>query len=315
MVFTEYNQNGKIYSVDIICERGMGVSGWVMETRKPYISNNIEGDPHILPYLQKTFTFYNLVNIPIFNRQGELIGCFELHNKANQRPFSDNDITMLQGLAASAAVALDNAQMLVERQQAEESLRESEQRLGAILIKPQWVWHRLGVDGKWLLVNQKLCDIVGYTSQELLQQTFQDITHPDDLNISLQYLQQMMAGEIQTYSLEKRYVCKSSLPIWIHLTASIVRNSSGEPQYFIVIVEDISTRKTTEEERQKLVSLIENSSDFIALASMTGEVLYVNEAGKQLVGLDNKDEVKTMLVLDYLMEENRVEYLEKIVPY
>ncbi|MBD2014584.1 PAS domain S-box protein [Microcoleus sp. FACHB-53] len=314
MVFTEYNQNGKIYSIDITCERGMGVSGWVMETRKPYISNNIESDPHILPYLQKSFTFYNLVNIPIFNRKEELIGCFELHNKANQRPFSDNDITMLQGLAASAAVALENAQMLVERQQAEKALRESEQRLGAIFNQAAVGIAQVGLDGKWLLVNQKLCDIVGYTSQELLQQTFQDITHPDDQNISLKYLQQMMAGEIQTYSLEKRYICKNSLPLWINLTASIVRDSSGEPQYFIVIIEDISARKTTEEEHKKLVSLIENSSDFIALASMTGEVLYVNEAGKQLVGLDSNDEVKSTLVLDYLMEDNRVEYLEQIVP-
>jgi PAS domain S-box-containing protein len=314
MVFTEYNQNGKIYSVDIAFERGMGVSGWVMETRKPYVSNNAESDPNVLPYLQKAYAFYNLVNIPIFNRKGELIGCLEIHNKANQRPFSDNDITMLQGLAASAAVAIEHAQMLVERQQAEKALRESEQRLGAIFNQAAVGMAQVGLDGKWLLVNQKLCDIVGYTSQELLQQTFPDITHPDDLSISLKYLQQMIAGEIQSYSLEKRYISKTSLPIWINLTASVVRNSSGEPQYFIIIVEDISVRKTTEEERQKLVSLIENSSDFISLASMTGEVLYVNEAGKQLVGIDNNDEVKTTLLLDYLMEDKRVEYLEQIVP-
>lgn len=314
MVFTEYNQNGKIYSVDITCERGMGVSGWVMETRKPYVSNNIESDSHILPYLQKTFTFYNLVNIPIFNRQRELIGCFELHNKANQRPFSENDLTMLQGLASSAAVALENAQMLVERQQAEKSLRESEQRLAAIFNQAAVGIAQVGLDGKWLLVNQKLCDIVGYTNQEFLQQTFQDITHPDDLSISLKYLQQMMAGEIQNYSLEKRYICKNSLPIWINLTASVVQNSSDEPQYFIVIVEDINERKTTEQERQKLISVIENSSEFIGLASIMGEVLYVNKAGKQLVGLDNNDEVKTTFILDYLIEENRIDYLEEIVP-
>ncbi|AFZ21312.1 PAS domain S-box protein [Allocoleopsis franciscana] len=314
MVFSEYNQNGKIYSVDITYERGMGVSGWVMETRKPYVSNQAESDPNVLPYLQKAFTFYNLINIPIFNRKGELIGCFELHNKAKQRPFSDNDITMLQGLAASAAVALENAQMLVERQQAEKALRESEQRLAAIFNQAAVGIAQVGLDGKWLLVNQKLCDIVGYTSQELLQQTFQDITHPDDLSISLKYLQQMSAGEIQDYSLEKRYVGKNSLSIWINLTASVVRDLSGKSHYFIVIVEDISERKTTEEERQKLVSLIENSSDFISLASMTGEVLYVSEAGKQLIGLDNNEEVKTTFILDYLMEEDRVEYLDQIVP-
>ncbi|MEL6911684.1 MAG: PAS domain S-box protein, partial [Cyanobacteria bacterium J06598_4] len=97
-------------------------------------------------------------------------------------------------------------------------------------------------DGKWLRVNQKLCQIIGYPKDELLQKTFQDITHPEDLNNDLKYVRQILAGEIPTYSLEKRYIRKDGANIWINLTVSLVRNSDGEPDYFISVIEDISNR-------------------------------------------------------------------------
>lgn len=203
---------------------------------------------------------------------------------------------------------------ITDRKRAEEALRASEQRFRAIFNQAAVGIAQIGIDGQWLVVNQKFCEIVGYTREELLQQTFQDITHPDDFSVSLEYVKRMIAGEIGTCSLETRYICKAAFPVWINLTASIVRNFSGEAEYFIAIVEDISDRKRTEEERQKLISLIENSSDFISLASMEGKVLFVNEAGQKLVGLDRNNEVKEMVILDYLMEEDWVEYLDRILP-
>ncbi len=107
-------------------------------------------------------------------------------------------------------------------------------------------------DGRWLRVNPRLCDIVGYTAQELLTRTFQDITHPDDLDADLEYVRRMLAGEIPTYSMEKRYVRKDGSLVWINLTVSLVRWPTGEPDYFIAVIEDISDRRRAEEElRQK----------------------------------------------------------------
>ena len=97
-------------------------------------------------------------------------------------------------------------------------------------------------DGRWLRVNQKICDILGYGKLELLQKTFQDITHPDDLQLDLEYVEQMLSGEIGTYSMEKRYIRHNGAIIWINLTVSLVRTSQGEPDYFISVVEDISDR-------------------------------------------------------------------------
>lgn len=106
-------------------------------------------------------------------------------------------------------------------------------------------------DGKWLRVNQKLCQIVGYTKEELLQKTFQDITHPEDLDTDLEYVRQMLSGKIDTYSMEKRYIRKDSNLVWINLTVSLVKKSNGEPDYLISVVEDISDRKQLEFSLQK----------------------------------------------------------------
>ncbi|MBR8836641.1 MAG: PAS domain S-box protein [Stigonema ocellatum SAG 48.90 = DSM 106950] len=105
---------------------------------------------------------------------------------------------------------------------------------------------QLSIDGKWLLVNEKLCDIVGYTKEDLLSRTVQDITHPDDIYAHLEYVRQMLAQEIQTYSMEKRYIRKDSSYVWINLTLSLVPQPEGEPKYFVATVEDISERKQAE---------------------------------------------------------------------
>ena len=103
-------------------------------------------------------------------------------------------------------------------------------------------------DGHWLRVNQKLCDIVGYTRSELLQLTFQDISYPEDLDADMVKVQQMLAGEIPTYTIEKRYIRKNGSLIWIQLTVALARGTKNEPGYFISIVEDINERKLLEEQ-------------------------------------------------------------------
>ncbi|MEA5516157.1 PAS domain S-box protein [Nodularia sp. UHCC 0506] len=144
---------------------------------------------------------------------------------------------------------------ITERQRIENALRESERQFRAAFHQAAVGIAHVGTNGQWLLVNQKLCDIVGYTSQELELLTFQDITHPDDLDIDLNYVNQVLAGEIENYSLEKRYFRKNGAIVWVNLTVSLMRESSGEPNYFISVVEDISDRKQSQKQIQ--ASLLE----------------------------------------------------------
>ncbi len=102
------------------------------------------------------------------------------------------------------------------------------------------------LEGRFMMVNQKFCNITGYSSSEVLNLTFKDITHPDDLHENLEYTRKLLNGEIQNFSMEKRYIQKRGSVIWINLTASLVRTSKGEPNYFIAVMEDISKRKSVE---------------------------------------------------------------------
>jgi len=143
-------------------------------------------------------------------------------------------------------------QITRHRQAEEEALQKSEERFRATFNQAAVGIAHVGTDGKWLLVNQKLCDLVGYTHKELQSLTFQDITYPDDLDADLEYFRQLLANEIQTYSMEKRYIRQDTSLVWINLTVSLVRDPWGEPKYFISVVEDIYDRKQAEQQIKEL---------------------------------------------------------------
>ncbi len=124
----------------------------------------------------------------------------------------------------------------------------------------------VGADGRWLRVNDKLCAIVGYSREELLKSTFQDITHPDDLETDLDHLQQMLAGSIETYSIEKRYLREDRSVVWVNLTVSLTRTADGAPRHFISVVEDISARKHDEEALRVSEARLETGADLAGLA-------------------------------------------------
>lgn len=111
----------------------------------------------------------------------------------------------------------------------------------------------VGLDGSWLRVNERLLETLGYAHEELLQITFQDITHPDDLETDLDLLRALIAGEISHYQMEKRYFRMDGELIWANLTVGLQRSPDGEPDFCISLVEDISKRKADEEHLQTLI--------------------------------------------------------------
>ena len=140
-------------------------------------------------------------------------------------------------------------------------LRESEERFRATFDQAAVGIAHVAPNGKFLRVNQKLCEIVGYSADELMALTFQELTHPQDLDADLENVRRVLAGHIKTYSLEKRYYRKDGSIVWINLTVSLVRDDAGDPKYFISVIEDISWRKTAEEqlrsERKLLTKLLD----------------------------------------------------------
>jgi PAS domain S-box-containing protein len=137
---------------------------------------------------------------------------------------------------------------ITERRRVEEALKQSEERFRATFEQAAVGVAHVRPDGRFLLVNQKFCDIVGYTRDELIEKTFQEITYPYDLEADLENVRMMLLNEIQSYAMHKRYLRKDGSFVWINLTVSLVRTTSGEPAYFISVIEDISEHKKLEEQ-------------------------------------------------------------------
>src|SRR5215813_6811828 len=149
-------------------------------------------------------------------------------------------------------------QNLRENDEEIEALRDYDEGCRAIFENAAIGIARVAPDGRWLEVNQRLCDIVGYTREELMTKTFGEITHPDDLELDWNQARRLLAGKIENYSMEKRYYRKDGSVVWANLTVSLMRKEDGSPDYFISIVEDISARKRAEEkllEREERLSL------------------------------------------------------------
>lgn len=147
----------------------------------------------------------------------------------------------------------------------EEDLHASEDRFRAIFEQAAVGISQVRLDGHILQVNQRACDIVGYTREELLALNFRDIIHPEDLETDLAYAHQLLNGEMPTYSLEKRYIRKGGSPVWVHSTVALVRSHVrqsrrkgaplGAPQYFISVIEDISLRKELERQKDEFLGI------------------------------------------------------------
>ncbi len=124
MVFTEYNDHGHLIPVECRCPAGYGIPGLIIQTRAPYTTDDAAHDPHVIPEIHQILRFRTLANVPIISPAGTLLGCFQIHDKAGG-PFTQNDVDMLTDLAATAAVALENAQILLDRTKTAEALHEN----------------------------------------------------------------------------------------------------------------------------------------------------------------------------------------------
>lgn len=121
-------------------------------------------------------------------------------------------------------------------------LRESEEVFRAIFSQAAVGITQSGVTGEWLLLNDRFCEIVGYSRGELRGKTVFDITHPDDRENCVAAVNRLLTGEMPSYSAEKRYIRKDGAVIWVRMFAAPVWDANRRPQYFIGVIDDITDR-------------------------------------------------------------------------
>ena len=179
---------------------------------------------------------------------------------------------------------------ITERKKAEEALKESEERSQAIVANSPIGIATTGIDKRILSANEAFCRILDYTEDELRKLTFKDITHPEDIQKSVEEVEKLDAGRSFSFTLEKRYIKKDGSVINGKVTVSTVRNQDGKPSLFIAELEDITERKkmedTLKQERDMLEAVTENIGAGLFLISKDYRILMANTFFKKLFGKD-----------------------------
>ena len=416
IVFEQYCEIDTWREIDYRFKRGEGVPGWVADNLKPYLSHDAAQDPQVISAVQKKLDFRTLVDVPVIDQNETLIGCLELHNKAGGEHFNEQDIEMLEGLAAVAAVAINNASLIKEQNAIQQVLLRSEDRF----IRSQhfanigsWDWniqtgelhwserisplfgypdgelettyenflaavhdedrqnvinavnacaeqgakyeieHRvvwpdksihwmlesgdvirdqynaplqmLGVvqdittrklaeqklkeseerfrryfelnligmavtslEKGWVFVNERLCEIMGYSQNELTKLTWVEITHPEDLDADVAQFNRVLAGEIDGYTMDKRFIRKDGEIVYASISAKCVRNDDGSIHNFVALVQDITHHKILEEELRQEINfaegLIETAQAIVLLLDTEGKIVRFNSYMEEITG-------------------------------
>ncbi len=183
---------------------------------------------------------------------GKWSGEVEQKRKDGERIYIQSHISIVRNEKGLAERIVTVNRDISQRRVTEAALRESEERFRAVFEQAAVGVAEVTPEGAYVNVNQKYCEIVGYSEDELIGHTFHEITHPADVEITTEKNTALMRGEITAYSLEKRFVRKDGFIVWVNLSVGVIPDENGKPKYLIGVSEDITERKTRERELEAL---------------------------------------------------------------
>jgi PAS domain S-box-containing protein len=283
MVFTEYNMNGALMPIDFKFGPNYGVPGHVMATMAPYVSADATKDPAVIPEIQAELGFITLIDVPIVSRSGGLLGCFEIHDKDGGARFTDDDVSLLESLAAGAAVAIDNAMLLESVSMAGFEWEETFDAMDDLVTV-----HDL--DFTVTKVNKAACDVVGLDREEVIGRKYFDIfplsgeryDSPLWTQSAADSKNTMMRHEVR---IDDRYYDACSYPI-----------RAGEDVVgYVNVAKDITDRKLDQESALKskdaLAGILDSLDLGIIVVGYDRRIRQVNRAALDMMGRESRDEV------------------------
>ncbi len=293
LLFKEYNKDGDFIPIDVRFAPGQGTPGFVVSTKRSRISNDSKHDPLAIRELHDKLGIYNVIDVPIVNREGEVLGAFAIHNSKDGKRFSESDVEMLEGLAASAAVALENARLLTDMTRAEATIRESEEKFRT-LVESSLVGVYIIQDGRFAYVNPAMQRIFGHSDEELIAlPSFIETVALDDRESVAENFSKLIAGKTESLKFDFGALKKSGKMMRVEIIGSIT-TYHGRPAV-IGTAEDITERKLSEEmlrrSEERYRNLFEESLDTIYLTTPSGKILDINPAGVRMFGFDSRDQM------------------------
>ncbi|WP_188696070.1 PAS domain S-box protein [Silvimonas amylolytica] len=193
---------------------------------------------------------------PIRSLEGHPIGTLCLISP-QPREFTDTDVATLRDLGSIVEQYFQQQESFMRAHRAERELAHSQTLFEKTFEHAAVGIAVVSIEGHWLRVNQQLCQMLGYRETELLQKTFQEITHPEDLAADLELVSKVLAGSLPSYTLEKRYIHANGSVVWILLTVSLFYDEFDKTRSFIAIINDITQRKQMENELLTLQAELE----------------------------------------------------------
>ena len=230
---------------------------------------------------------------------------FETIHRRKDGSFFPVEVSAQSTVIGNETVILSILRDITERKQAEEALRTTSRRITNILESITDAF--IALDGEWryTYVNEEAARLLQKPREELVGKQLWTEVFPDAVdNIFYREFRRAVAEQVPIEFED----FSQALNLWVEVHLYPI------PEGLAVYFRDISTRKRAEENQQKLVSIIENSSDFIGMATLEGQALYVNDAGQKLVGFESLEEVRQTALLDYFMPEDKAYVQEHILP-
>lgn len=180
-----------------------------------------------------------------------------------------------------------------DRKRMERDLRASEEQFrGAFETSPQGMG-LVSSSAQWIKVNSALCEMLGYREDELVGVSIRDLTHPEDLEIDVENVTQLLSGARDSYQMEKRYLHKDGSTVWTVISVMLIRDARNQPVHFVIQMLDLTDRKRMERalrrSEEQFRSAFETSPQGMALVSPAGRWLTANKALSDMFGYDKTE--------------------------
>ncbi|MFN2643744.1 MAG: PAS domain S-box protein [Burkholderiales bacterium] len=261
---------------------GEGLVGHVWQSGEPVWSADVRHDPRSALFARvREAGVHGALIFPV-TFESRVVGVLSISSGAVRRPDARLLGTML-------AIGAQIGQYL-SRKRAEAALEESEARFRQTFeIAASGIAH-VDLTGRFLLVNRRLCEMLGYSEAELIGRSVKDVSHPEDRDSTDAKRALMRVGGVASVQLEKRYLRKDGSVLWVNLTVALARNAHGEPQHEIAVMEDITGRKEREATLQRFRTALDSSADMVLLFELgTGRLLDFNDTACKLLGYSHDE--------------------------